>query len=85
MRCTNLVIRSSRIVWEVKVPDSYVAFPAVLAYLGLGSGVELLPYFVALVSFAGAALVAVVQQPLMLLIRWLRKPKETPDDDFHRT
>lgn len=57
------------------------SFPVLMAYMGLGSGAELLPYFVALVSFAGAALLAVVQRPLVLLIRWLRKPKESPDDD----
>lgn len=54
---------------------------ALLGYMGLGSGIELLPYFVALLGVAGAALLAIVQRPLVLLVRWLRKPKQTPNDD----
>lgn len=52
----------------------------ILAYLGLGSGVELLPYFVALLSFAGAALLAIVQRPLILVLRRLHKPRDAPGD-----
>lgn len=56
------------------------SMPAMLAYMGLGSGVELIPYFLALISFVGAALVAVIQRPVILLIRWLRKDKAAPVD-----
>ena len=57
-----------------------------LAYMGLGSGIELIPYFLALIGLLGAASLAVVQWPLFALIRWWRKrngprvdlPPETP-------
>jgi hypothetical protein len=41
--------------------------------MGLGSGVELIPYFLALLGFLAAAVLAVVQWPLFVLARWRRK------------
>lgn len=63
------------------MPGHDWSMPALLGYMGLGSGIELLPYFVALLGVAGAALLAIVQRPLVLLVRWLRKSKRTPTDD----
>jgi len=51
-------------------PDWSLA--ATLAYMGLGSGLELVPYFAALLSLVGAALIAVVQRPLLAVARWLK-------------
>jgi hypothetical protein len=51
-----------------------------LGYMGLGQGPELIPYFAALASFVGAALIAVLQWPLSLLFRRFSKAKRrTPD------
>jgi hypothetical protein len=63
------------------VADLLVSMP--LAYMGLGSGLELVPYFLALLGFVAAASLAVVQWPLFALLRWWRKDKqrcgETPE------
>ena len=60
-----------------------------LAYFGLGEGVELIPYFLALLSLSGAALIAVVQWPFRLVVRCLRRgklrSKSAPKDDAHAT
>ncbi len=45
----------------------------VLAYVGLGPGQEFIPYFLALLALVWAALSAVAQWPLGLLVRGLRK------------
>jgi hypothetical protein len=42
------------------------------AYVGLGTGPELLPYLLALLAWAGAALVAVLQWPLSAFLRRLK-------------
>jgi hypothetical protein len=44
-----------------------------LAYFGLGEGFELIPYFFALLSFAGMALIAVLQWPFAALARRFRR------------
>jgi hypothetical protein len=49
-----------------------------LAYVGLGPGQELIPYFLALVGFAGAALLAVLQWPLRILLGWYARIRRTP-------
>jgi len=58
------------------VPDpDWLLFPsvplpcAVLAYVGLGPGQELIPYFLALLGFIGAAFLAILQWPLLALRR----------------
>jgi hypothetical protein len=43
------------------------------AYFGLGPGQELIHFFLGLLVFAGAALVAVLQWPLLALRRFLAK------------
>ena len=49
-----------------------------LAYVGLGPGQELIPYFLALLGFMGAALLAVLQWPIQMVMRLFRKDKGTP-------
>ena len=39
-----------------------------LAYVGMGPGPEFIPYFMALLGVVGAALLAVVQWPISLLL-----------------
>lgn len=51
---------------------------APFAYVGLGPGQEFIPYFLSLLGFVGAALVAVIQWPLFRVVRWLRSRKEMP-------
>jgi hypothetical protein len=51
------------------VPDG------MLAYVGLGPGQEFIPYFFALLGVAGAALLAVLQWPLSVLLRYLRRAR----------
>jgi hypothetical protein len=46
-----------------------------LAYFGLGPGAELIPYFMALMGFAGAAFLAVVQWPIQALYRRFSRTK----------
>ena len=49
-------------------------------YMGLGQGPELIPYFAALVSFVGAALIAVLQWPLSVLFgRFSKARRRTAD------
>jgi hypothetical protein len=51
---------------------------ALLAYVGLNPG-DLLPYFAALLGVAGAAFVALVQLPIMVLRGWLKAKRERRD------
>ena len=44
-----------------------------LAYAGPSAGLELLPYFLALLAWAGAALGAVILWPLSALLRRFRR------------
>jgi hypothetical protein len=43
-----------------------------LAYVGLGPGQEFIPYFFGLLGVIGAALLAVLQWPFAMLLRYLR-------------
>lgn len=43
-----------------------------LGYVGLGPGLEFIPYFLALMGVVGAALLAVLQWPLLALISFFR-------------
>jgi hypothetical protein len=51
---------------------------APLAYVGLGPGQEFIPYFLSLIGFVGAALLAVIQWPFFGLLRWFRRPNDPP-------
>lgn len=48
---------------------------SLLGYAGLGPGQELMPYFFALLAWAAAALLAVLQRPLAALLRIFAGPK----------
>jgi hypothetical protein len=67
---------------ESNVSDPHALFMTIplvdglLAYVGPGAGLELVPYFWALLGFAGAALLAVVQWPLAVFFRWFPKARE---------
>jgi hypothetical protein len=49
----------------------------VLAY-GPAPGVELIPYFLGLLAWAGLALVSILMSPISALLRRLRRGKATP-------
>jgi hypothetical protein len=42
------------------------------AYLGFGPGQEFIPYFLALLAFVWAAVIAVLQWPFLALVRLIR-------------
>jgi hypothetical protein len=46
------------------------------AYVGLGPGQEFIPYFFGLLAFAATALIGVLQWPLAMLRRCLKKGRE---------
>ena len=46
-----------------------------LAYIGPGTGLELIPQFLALLAFAGTAFLAVLLWPITALWRMLRRGK----------
>jgi hypothetical protein len=55
-------------------PDVYLSFPlleVVLAY-GPAPGLELIPYFLGLLAWAGLAFVAIILAPLSALLRRIR-------------
>ncbi|HWB10066.1 MAG TPA: hypothetical protein VG826_12615 [Pirellulales bacterium] len=52
-----------------------------LAYMGLGSGLDLIPYFAALLSLVGAAFVAIVQWPAFVVLRWLRGKRKGTEQE----
>ena len=54
-----------------------VAFPALLAY-GPAPGVELIPYFLGLLAWAGLAVSAILLAPLTALLRRLRRARGLP-------
>jgi hypothetical protein len=43
-------------------------FPDLFGYVGIGAGAEFIPYFVALLSLVGAALIAVLQWPVAVVV-----------------
>lgn len=54
--------------------ESLVLLPCCLfAYVGLGPGPELIPYFLALLSLVGAALIAVLQWPITAFWAYLSR------------
>jgi hypothetical protein len=52
----------------------------VLGYVGLGPGPEFIPYFLALLGVVGAALIALLQWPILTLRAYL-KGKRHPHDE----
>ncbi len=48
---------------------------SLLAYAGLGPGQELIPYFLALLAWVGAAVGAILLWPVSTLLRRLRRAK----------
>jgi hypothetical protein len=52
---------------------------SLFGYVGLGPGPELLPYFVALLSLVGAALLAVLQWPVTAFLAYLSKLRRRGD------
>ncbi len=46
---------------------------SLLGYVGLGPGPDLIPYVMALLSFVGVALVAVLQWPVFIMLSHLAK------------
>jgi hypothetical protein len=53
-----------------------------IAYIGLGPGQELIPYFLALLGLMGAALLAVLQWPIVMVMRLFRKDKATSPEEL---
>jgi hypothetical protein len=54
-----------------------------MGYFGIGPGLELVPYFLALMGFVGAALLAVVQWPLQALIHRISRRGADPQGDVN--
>jgi hypothetical protein len=53
-------------------------------YVGLGPGPEFMPYFFALLSFVGAASIAVLQWPLAVLLRYRSKLRQRARPEPHK-
>jgi hypothetical protein len=53
--------------------DSLNSFGPLLGYIGLGPDQSLIPYFLAMLAWAGTALGAVVWVPLTRILRRLRR------------
>ncbi|HVS35024.1 MAG TPA: hypothetical protein VMS17_05540 [Gemmataceae bacterium] len=56
--------------------------PVLMAYIGMGPGPDVLPYFFALLGVVGTAVLAVLQWPFLAILNWLkgkRGPKEAPN------
>ncbi len=51
-----------------------------LAYVGLGPGQELIPYFLALLAWLGGAIIAILQWPISALLRRLWRAKRSDKD-----
>jgi hypothetical protein len=51
--------------------------PNLLAYIGIGPGQELFAYFLTLLGVMGAALLAVLQWPITLVMRVFRRSKNS--------
>jgi hypothetical protein len=54
-----------------------------LAYAGPGIGIELIPYFLALLTWVGISLGAIVLRPLFALFRLFRKGSRSHAPDVH--
>jgi hypothetical protein len=60
-------------------PDHFALLPAFGALLyGPAPGVELIPYFLGLLAWAGVAVGAVLLSPILALLRRLRRGRGTP-------
>jgi hypothetical protein len=56
-----------------------VSLPGIpFAYVGPGSGIEFLPYFLSLLGLAGAACLAILQWPFLALLRRIKGTKQQP-------
>ena len=65
------------------VPDALLSAHSLpLAYIGLGPGQELIPYFWALLALAAAAFGAIIQWPITALRRAFAK-KASPQSAVH--
>jgi hypothetical protein len=53
----------------------------ILSYAGFGPGQELIPHFLALLAFAGAALMAIVQWPIVALWRCFSRLRGRSKDE----
>ena len=61
-------------------PEFLFLFPGyLLGYVGLGPGPELIPYFLALLSVVGAALIAVLQWPITAFWAYLSRIRRRDD------
>jgi hypothetical protein len=60
------------------VPVTLAMSAGLFAY-SLGPGVELIPYFLALVTWGGLAVAAVLLSPITALIRRLRRASGAPE------
>lgn len=60
-----------RLAAPLSLPPTEPCSTGLLAYVGLGPGQEFIPQFVALLSFAATAMLAILQWPItVLLSRW---------------
>jgi hypothetical protein len=64
-------------------PDSFVVLPAALVAYSPGPGLELIPYFVGLVTWAGLAFAAIFLAPITAFVRrlcriWRGVPADAP-------
>lgn len=50
-----------------------------LGYVGLGPGPEFIPYFLALLGVVGAAFIALIQWPLLVLRSYLKGKRREPE------
>lgn len=70
----------SWLIRRLAVPGLSTEPLGLLGYVGLGSGgPELIPYFMALLTFIGAALFALLQWPIYVLLRYLSKLRRRHD------
>jgi hypothetical protein len=62
------------------VPDPDALTAGLFAY-GPAPGVELIPYFLGLLAWAGLAILAIALSPIKAAIRWIRGKPATPASD----
>ena len=64
--------------------DNFLSSSIPLAYAGPGAGLELIPYFLGFLAWAGVALGAVLLWPVTALIRRLRGIKDDPGAELNQ-